>query len=80
MGQHRRPPHPPPHTPTPQVGPDLSGLIPGDAGTNSMPSIRMLGGSYKQYQPLGLLCALTRVGQNCDPGGGQPALPPMPQV
>ena len=38
------------------------------------------GSRYELDQPLGSFCAPPRTGHTCDPGKGEPALPPMPQM
>ena len=63
---------------TPRGVPDLPGIFPGGADTPHIPSGGITGGSNQTDQPPVPLCATSRAGLHCDPGGGQPSLPPLP--
>ena len=67
-------------TPTPWGFLDLACILLKNSSTNQVPSVWLSGRSDKPDQPPGSLCAPPLVGQNCDPGGREPALPPMPQI
>ena len=59
----------PPHTHTPQGGPDLPGLLPKTLIEAPLPGSRVPGRGIKLDQPQDSLCAPPRAGYNCDPGG-----------
>ena len=69
---------PPPPPPPVGGGPEQSDIFHSGTDAPQLPSGGLSGGSNHMDQPPGSLCEPPHVGIHCDPGGGQPDLPPLP--